>query len=73
MIGQENFWTLLLEGVIKHPSEKFGLITEKLDYTIGGRISTTSQISWQQESVEGIDIYYSNITPLQASYTEEDI
>ena len=26
MICQDNFWTLVLEGVIKHPSEKFGLI-----------------------------------------------
>ena len=30
MIGQDNFWTLVLEGVIKHPSEKFGLINKKL-------------------------------------------
>ena len=73
MIGQDNFWTLVLEGVIKHPSEKFGLLNTKLGWTVGGRISTTSPISWQQEGAEDIDIYYSNITPLQESYTEEDI
>ena len=42
-------------------------------WSVGGRISTTSPISWQQEGAEDIDIYYSNITPLQESYTEEDI
>ena len=72
MIGQDNFWTLVLEGVIKHPSEKFGLLNTKLGWTVGGRISTTSPVMWQQEGAEQIDIYYCKTNPLQES-TEEDI
>ena len=72
MIGQDNFWTLVLEGVIKHPSEKFGLLSTKLGWTVGGRISTTSPVMWQQEDAEQIDIYYCKTNPLQES-TEEDM
>ena len=52
MICQDNFWTLVLEGVIKHPSEKFGILSTKLGWTVGGRISTTSLVMWQQERAE---------------------
>ena len=61
-----------MEGVIKHPSEKFGLLNTKLGWTVGGRISTTSPVMWQQEGAEQIDIYYCKTNPLQES-TEEDI
>ena len=43
-----------------------------MGWTVGGRISTTSPMMWQQEGAEEIDIYLSKITPLQES-TEEDI
>ena len=61
-----------MEGVIKHPSEKFGLLNTKLGWTVGGRISTTPPMMWQQEGAEEIYIYLSKITPLQES-NEEDI
>ena len=72
MIGQDNFWALVLEGVIKHPSEKFGLLSTKLGWTVGGRISTTSPVMWQQENAEEIGIYYCKTNPLQEQ-TVEDI
>ena len=67
MICQDNFWTLVLEGVIKHPSEKFGLLNTKLGWSVGGRVSTTSPMSWQREGAEEVDIYLSNINRLQES------
>ena len=48
LIGQDNYWTLVLEGVIKHPSERFGIINTKLRWTMGGRISNTYPITCQQ-------------------------
>ena len=71
MICQDNYWTLVLEGVIKHPSEKFGILSTKLGWTVGGRISTTTQVAWQQEGAEEITSYYCK-TALQET-TEEDI
>ena len=72
LIGQDNYWTLVLEGVIKHPSERFGIINTKLGWTMGGRISNTSPITWQQEGSMKVDIYNCNIKQLQEP-TEEDI
>ncbi len=42
IIGQDNFWSLVLDGIIKHPSEKFGIIKTKLGWTLGGSICTIS-------------------------------
>ena len=51
LIGQDNYWTLVLEGIIKHPSEKFGFIKTKLGWTVGGRISNISPMLWQRDKV----------------------
>ena len=64
LIGQDNYWTLVLEGVIKHPSERFGIINTKLGWTMGGRISNTSPMTCQQEGPMKVDIYNCNIKQL---------
>ena len=45
VIGQDNIWSLLLEGLIKNPLEAFESLNLKLGWTVGGRVSTTSSIS----------------------------
>jgi len=72
LIGQDNYWTLVLEGIIKHPSEKFGLINTKLGWTVGGRISNISPMTWQQEGSDKANVYSCNINRLQEP-TEVDI
>ena len=72
LIGQENYWTLVLEGIIKHPSEKFSLIKTKLGWTVGGRISNNPPMTWQQDGSEKADIYSCNVYRVQDP-TEVDI
>ena len=72
LIGQDNYWTLVLEGIIKHPSEKFGLIKTKLGWTVGGRISNIPPMTWQQEDSEKADIYRCKVNRLQDP-TEVDV
>ena len=72
LVGQDNYWSLVLEGVIKHPSEKFGIINTKLGWTMGGSICTTLPEKWQQGSAVKLDVYYNQSNPLQ-DMTEEEI
>ena len=71
MIGQDNFWSLVLDEIVKHPSEKFGIIKTKLGWTMGGSICTISPMKWQRELEEEIKVYYNSAMNLQDSSNKE--
>ena len=71
IIGQDNFWSLVSDEIVKHPSEKFGFIKTKLGWTMSGSICTVSPMKWQRKLAEKINICYNNINVLQNSSNKE--
>ena len=73
IIGQDNFWSLVSDEIVKHPSEKFGIIKTKLGWTMSGSICTTTPMMWHRELAEEANgLYcYNKLNRLQDSSNKE--
>ena len=61
IIGQDNLWRLVLDKIIVHPSEDFGIIKTKMGWSMGGAVRVINPTKWQRGLPTEIDVYKTNI------------
>ena len=71
IIGQDNLWRLVLEKIIVHPSEDFGIIKTKMGWSMGGTLRITDSTKWQRGLETKIDVYKTNIKQTETEENKE--
>ena len=52
LVGQDDLWKFVVDEIVVHPSEEFGIIKPKLGWTLGGSICINSSTKWQRNKPE---------------------
>ena len=70
IIGQDNYWSLVLEETLIHHTQKYGIINTRLGYTFSGSVATIP-MSWQRELAEEIAVYNTYTDEIQNQTNQE--